>query len=250
MGILIPNQWYVEAPKMFIAGDSIFSKVLAQVLGASLLTSEMLQKGPEPLEVGSFPSVLDSVDRVLLCVEQTASTAEVIWQRDRLWHWFEALTSAADYHAVGFIFIVGDESAQCLDSALRVDSGLASLPGASGVTLWRRTEPLSALVIALNRVGRTDLQTLRTLRANQPKRQALMELKAAILGGVAGQMLDCAKNVATAFQREQVTLDNFCNPPFHQNGNAWRRWISRVVTEGVTQELRTEGGARLPSLSV
>jgi len=250
MKAAIPSEWYDCPPRMLVTGCCFYARALAQLLRARQMTLEMLRYGPQPLENGSFPSVLDSVDRVLLCVEETVSTAEAIWQHDRLWHWLESLTGDAEYHEVGFIFIVGDQNAECLDAVLRVELGYGPLQDTKGITLWRQTEPLPSLLRALNGVGRTDLQTARTLRANPPKRQALVRLKSAILSGTGDQVLECAKNVAVAFQRHQVTLDNFCNPPFHPNGKEWRRWISQVVTEGVTQKLCTEGRELLPTLNL
>jgi hypothetical protein len=245
----IPTQWYAEPPQMLVGPDGVYGRALAQVLGATGFTTEMLRRGPEPLQNGSFPNVFDSVQRVLLCVEERTSTAEVIWQHDRLRHWLELLTGAAEYHEVGFVFIAGEHDAQPLDALLRVELGLGSDQEASGITLWRKTESLASLLSALNAVGKRDLQTLRTFRAGQLQRQVLIQLKAAILTGNTNQIHHSAKDVARVFQHDQLSLDNFCNPPCHKNGNAWRRWISRVVTEGVTQELGTEGNDLVPNLN-
>jgi len=220
------------------------------VFGAARVTPRMLKTGPKPLANGAFPTVLDSVTRVLLCVEHTMSAATAIWQHDRLWHWIESLTNSAEYHELGFIFVVNEDNAMLMKLLLQEVLGLKSRQKSNGIALWLRTGSLVSLLNAINTVGKRDLQTVRTLRASQPKRQALAGLKAAILKKNRDEIRQSARNVAGAFQREQLAFDNFCNSPCHQNGNAWRRWILRVVTEGVTQELCAESKKLLPHLNL
>src|SRR5438094_121123 len=132
----IPTEWYEFPPRMLIAGNNCFSRALVQVLQAGQIDIDCLQNDPAPLEDGSLPTALDSLERVLLCVDQRASAAETIWQHDRLWRWIEALTHAAEYHEVGYVFIVDEKNAEPIDSALQAEFGLSSGKEQNGIALW------------------------------------------------------------------------------------------------------------------
>jgi len=77
-----------------------------------------------------------------------------------------------------------------------------------------------------------------------------MYLKSAIDRGDVGEMRNAARAVTGHFRDNEYAIDHFCAPPFHPNGNAWRTWLSQVVTEDVTPELRMQALKLVPTLNV
>jgi len=148
------------------------------------------------------------------------------------------------------VFVLGDDDTAGSAAGLANGLGLDSLDASQGFMLWRRSEPLRRLLDQLPHLASTDAQTVMDAQNCQPRRTVLLQLKQAIALGSLDQIAATARQVSLQFQDDLPALDNYCIPPCHFNGNAWRSWLKTVVTGGVTPDLQMNAHRLLPTLIV
>lgn len=243
------SRWIDHPPSYLIVGAGVYARSLAQVVHGDLITDEMLDQGPPSLCSGSYARVFDAFKSLLFVVDAW-SIADVLWRFDQFSLWIEKLSGAAEFHEFAAVFVFGRNESDQFERALANGLGLNGFDNTDGTIVWRRSQSLLTLVQELGRIPKTDLQSVRTRRANRPRRQTLVNLKNSIAFENDELVLIASERVAQEFKYDNHALDSFCIPPFHLNGNAWRWWISRVVTEGVTPDTRARAREMLPTLNV
>jgi hypothetical protein len=230
-------------------GSGVYAKSLAQVLDLPLLIPILLEQEPK-LESGDSPFLLNSLERILIIADEISRIAELLWRYESLCAWIEKLTSAKECHLFSTLFVLTETWDAKLEEQLASVFGLAHFDAEKGIVVWRRSESLIGLVNTLTGLGKADIQRIRQRQSNQPRRIALAGLKKALLTTGDAQILHAARLVAGEFKQDCHSMDNFCRPPFHLNGNSWRLWISQTVTEGVTPERRKLGEELLSTLNI
>jgi hypothetical protein len=220
------------------------------LLGADFLPLDRFNGGPETPENGALPELLDDLKTVFLVIPETLPLAQVLWHHHWLWHWAQTLTRARNYHQMAVVFVLAEDDAEALATGLASGLGLDRLDASQGFILWRRSDPLRLLLDHLPDLATTDAQTIMDAQNCHPKRRALLQLKQAIALGSPDQIAAAAQHVSVEFQEDLPALDNYCIPPCHPNGNAWRAWLKTVVTEGVTPGSQMNARRLLPTLIV
>lgn len=230
-------------------GSGVYAKSLARVLDLPLLIPVLLDQEPK-LESGDSPLVLNSLARILIVADEISRIAELLWRCEKLFAWIDKLTSARECHMFGILFLLTETWDAKLEEQLASVFGLAHFNPEKGVAVRRRSESLTGLLNTLTGLGKTDIQRIRQRQSNQPRRIAFAGLKMALLTADDAQILHAARLVAEEFKQDCHSMDNFCRPPFHPNGNSWRLWISQTVTGGVTPERRRLGEELLSTLNI
>ena len=234
---------------MLVAGDGPFARTLAQVLSAGLISLVQLAGAPKPNEIGANP-LLDDLETVFLVMPETMSAPEALWHHHALWKWVQTLTRARNYHELGVVFVHGEDQTGMFEIALANGLGLERFNPAQGFMFWDPAEPLRLLLNRLRVLTRTDAETVNDRQSSQPKRRVLVQLKEAISTGEQGPIVSAAQQVNQEFKDDLHRLDNYCQPPCHPNGNAWRSWLKAVVMEGVTLTLQMKAQQLLPTLNI
>ena len=235
------------SPVHLIVGNGVFGRALSRVMDAQMLSGDELES--DQTESGTYPLVLDSLRVVLLVIEASQSLAQAISQHDQIWVWVKRLTTAAECHEIGIVFVPLDGMADSVESRLGDMLGIPLFP-CTGMAVWRPESSLSHLLTTLSTMGKADYQLMQRRRANQPKRLALERMAKAIREADA-QAIECSVDaVREVFKTDLHALDSFCRSPFHANGNSWRTWMQSVVTGSVTQDSIADAIELLPTLKL
>ena len=105
------------SPVHLIVGNGVFGRALSRVMDAQMLSGDELES--DQTESGTYPLVLDSLRVVLLVIEASQSLAQAISQHDQIWVWVKRLTTAAECHEIGIVFVPLDGMADSVESARR-----------------------------------------------------------------------------------------------------------------------------------
>jgi hypothetical protein len=243
------SPYELEDRDSLVIGSGVYAKSLAQLLEKPLVPPCILDQEPK-LESGDSPHLLNSLERILIVADETARTPELLWRFEKLSTWIEKMTSAKECHLFSMLFVLTETWDEKQEEQLASVFGLAHFDPEKGLVVWRRSESLTGLLKTLTRLGKADIQRIRQRQSNQPRRIALAGLKKALLTTDDLQILHAARLVAAEFEQDRHSMDNFCRPPFHPNGNSWRLWISQTVTDGVTPERRKLGEELLSTLNI
>ena len=235
------------SPVHLVVGNGVFARALSQVMGAQVLSGDELES--DPAVSGAYPLVLDSLRVVFLVIEASQSLAQAISQHDQIWVWVKRLTTAAECHEIGIVFVPLDGMADSVEFRLGDMLGISSL-SCMGVAVWRPESSLSHLLTTLSTMGKADYQLMHRRRANQPKRLALEEMARAIKEGDLNAIARSVAAVCEVFKTDLHALDSFCRNPSHANGNSWRIWMQGVVTGSVTPECIDQANKLLPTLKL
>ncbi len=231
-------------------GSGTYACALSKVISGDLVTEAMLDDGPPRLTSGAYGGFFDALERLIVVTGDGWSVAEVLWRTNQVFAWIERMTRESEFHEFSVVFVVGAAPSSRFEAALANEFGFDSFDNAPGFLIWRRLQALATLLNELVDVSKTDIQSIRTRQTNRPKRRALLALKNAITVGNSDDILNATRLVMREFRDHNHALDSFCCPPFHSNGNAWRQWISRVVTEGVTHDNRVKARELVPMLNI
>jgi hypothetical protein len=246
----LPDAWFSAPPRSLVAGDGPYAQSLAQLLGADFILLDQFNGGPDALENGALPELLDGLETVFLVIPEALPLPQVLWHHHWIWQWALSLARARNYHQLAIVFVLGKDDTEAFATGLANGLGLDRLDPSQGFMLWRRSEPLRLLLNQLPDLATTDAQTVMDAQNSLPKRRALVQLKQVIALGSPDQIADSARHVSVEFQDDLPALDNYCQPPCHPNGNAWRSWLKTVVTEGVTPDSQINAQRLLPTLIV
>lgn len=229
----IPESWFVSPPRLLVVGDGLYCSALARILGAAVLAPDDLIVAPEPNELGAYPLVLGELEKIFLVSGASHSAADLLRMHDALWQWMMRLSRLKEEHDLAILFLLqpgGDGLGLELAAGLGIESFETS-PRGHG--LARMDDSLTSLMVKASAILPQDLPPLRARLEADVRHTALKELKQS-LRFTDEEVGAAARRVAATFQGKEYLLDLFCRPPSHRNGSSLRKWLNRVVTEGVT----------------
>lgn len=235
-------EWLNDPPHQLVAGDGPLAAALGQVLGGTMISLDALDEQVQQTEVegGESYRLLEELHSVILIMPLSAGLADVARWVDQIWNLVVRFSSAEDQHDLRWVFV------PVANDHIRLENGLKAILAvpkgtqlaSHGYGVWYAQQSLEDLQGVWQSIYPTDLLTLRARRNRDERRRAFGTLLSALRGDNPDAVVSAAKEVTAQFPKsEEVLLDVFCRSPSHPNGGELRRWLTEVVTRGVTPHL-------------
>lgn len=116
MRIPFPTDWLQSPPRYIVAGETIYAKVLGQILNeAALVIDDVLRKGiaaPPMVEGRSYRSApLSDVDAIIVILAEAESASSLLWRHKRLWELPRKSSDRVGWHLddVSWLFVAANE---------------------------------------------------------------------------------------------------------------------------------------------
>lgn len=243
MPLLIPTEWLSCSPNILVAGDGPYAEALAMIFGTAALSLGALQSGQTIDEAEGYNRLLCDTRAVLLILRRDVSASEALFHHQLLWNWIETLTVGGECHAIGFVFVMHDESAEKMDHSLGTGLAVDCIdPTKCGHAIWRMSGSVNELTALIARIVPKDLQTLKGRLAANSRRKSLKALVEAVERDADDvTFLAAVNSVAAVFKDKEYELDFFCVPPFHPNGRELREWLQSALATPVALGVKKRG---------
>lgn len=244
------DEWSANSPHLLVAGDGSLAAVLGHVLGASVMSLNALDEHAlEGEEEGESYRLLEKVHSIMIIVPLSAGLTDVARWVDQIWGLVERLSSMCDQHDLRWVLVPVASNPGSLEEGLGAVLAVPTVAqlASHGYGIWCPQHSLEDLVRVWQSVLPNDLLTLRARRNQDGRRRVLGALLGALQDNNQEAVVAVAKEVATQFFKHEYLLDVFCRPPSHQRGSKLRRWLTEVVTHGVTPHLCSSSHSEVES---
>lgn len=234
------SNWLANPPHLLVAGDAPLAAALGQVLGGAVIPLNALDEQIQEDEVAAGVSyhLLEELQTVMVILPLSAGLTDVARWGDQIWKLVERFSSMGDQHDLRWVWVPIVGNSARIEEGLRV---VLSLPpdvldmAGYGYGIWNPKQSLLDLGRVWQSICPADLLTQRARRNRDGRRRALGMLLGALQGYDPDAVVAAAQEVMAQFSKEkEFLLDVFCQPPSHPNGGELRRWLTEVVTCGVT----------------
>lgn len=194
--------------------------------------------------------VWKQVECAILCWQNDLALADLLWRHERLWSLLQESTELREFHEIRCVIAMYDAAGGQPEELLRDQLRVTNLDGSAGYSVWKRTTGLAMLLnlVASSRTTTSRHWTRR--KEGDPGYRLLVNLQIELKEGKTQSVIHAASRAWNHFEARQAHLDYYCEPPRHSNGNEWRKWLRRTVTEPVTPDIVETGRALLPRLNV
>ena len=239
MPLPFPAEWTARPPRFIVAGEGVYARVLAQVLGdAVLVTDEMLREGIAP-PLNESP-LCENLETVILILGNGESTDSLLWRHRRTWmlpgHTTN-LTGHPWYLDEGrWLFLAADEKQKEAISELDV---LGRSPASSPFKNWKcgllaREAGLLAILAKMNALEPIPTSDWISV-VNQDQAAAAIRGFQKFLSQP-NDFMDVARQLPLLQSFvPSLTWEQHFPPPQHRWGNRMRNWLA--VTVPATQWL-------------
>ena len=226
----LPQQ--VSRPETLVVGSGPYVEALSSLLDGACLHPSTAKLEPPANENGGYDFFLNQLQRVIHVSEPGCGADELLRVHDGVWKWIDLLTKHRDCHSVATLFLVPELSAQSFSQTLPAGLGLEDFSSSdSGFGMISMNAPLAEILRMASGILSQDLQKLRG-RRNADLRFCV--LRSLLQADTAEESCASAIRVKQLFHKQEYLIDFFCLEPSHPNGNQLRKWLDRVVTQGVT----------------